>query len=435
MNRIFCTCLAFLLTLIFNFGNNSSRAYSETPIIPMEKDAETYEAKIVDVPPADDPRWVLVPKEEMANHIQLLVDHQNSNYERIRTWSGSYYRIHRNDCTSTSGQSSSTAYALLEDLFTFACNVAEDKSFLRCERLCEQYYDKRGAETEPDNINFMSNVCGVLTKDQFIMYEFDTDQIRGELEGVMPGRIGKVCVSMPAEEQGFVTRIGTLFDPRFFFYTVLDDKYKVWSNLERAFAPWLRGESTEELRQRAFDRLSVWRGDFEGVVWYRVVYFEEDGTLRDEYVFNSACNFNMVFASECDYGVPFVKWAARFTFVNDVYIPEEYLIILDKGEYFRYFKLIDSVINEKISDDQFTLKAMGLDDDVVVLDNSTSTSYKYDNGRLKPIAKYGATETSRFGSFWSSPLRIASAVWGLALISYAVARRFRRRAANQSKEN
>jgi hypothetical protein len=143
----------------------------------------------------------------------------------------------------------------------------------------------------------------------------------------------------------------------------------------------------------------------------------------------------MVFASECDYGVPFVKWAARFTFVNDVYIPEEYLIILDKGEYFRYFKLIDSVINEKISDDQFTLKAMGLDDDVVVLDNSTSTSYKYDNGRLKPIAKYGATETSRFGSFWSSPLRIASAVWGLALISYAVARRFRRRAANQSKEN
>lgn len=204
MKRAICFCLAFLLTLIFNFGNYSSRAYSETPIIPMEKDAETYEAKIVDVPPADDPRWVLVPKEEMANHIQLLVDHQNSNYERIRTWSGSYYRIHRNDCTSTSGQSSSTAYALLEDLFTFACNVAEDKSFLRCERLCEQYYDKRGAETEPDNINFMSNVCGVLTKDQFIMYKFDTDQIRGELEGVMPGRIGKVCVSMPAEEQGFL---------------------------------------------------------------------------------------------------------------------------------------------------------------------------------------------------------------------------------------
>jgi hypothetical protein len=75
------------------------------------------------------------------------------------------------------------------------------------------------------------------------------------------------------------------------------------------------------------DRLSVWRGDFDGVVWYRVVSFEEDRTIRDEYVFNSASNFNMVLSAQCDYGVPFVKWAARFTPVNDVYIPEEYLLI------------------------------------------------------------------------------------------------------------
>jgi hypothetical protein len=439
MKRTVCVCLAFLLTLIFNFENYSSLAYSktpETPIIPVEKDAETYEAKIVDMPPADDPRWVLVPKEEMANHLQLLVDRQNSNYERIRSWSGSYYQIRKKRMSQDipdSGQSA-PAYVLYEDLFTFACDVAEDKSFLRLERLYEQYYDKRWAETEPENVRVESDVCGVLTKDKYLQYDFRSDQIRGELEGVMPGRIGKVCLSMPAEEQRDISRVGTLFDPRLFFIFDFDGD-KVWNNVEKAFIPWLRGEGSKELQQRMLDRLSVWRGDFDGVVWYRVVSFEEDRTIRDEYVFNSASNFNMVLSAQCDYGVPFMKFVARFTPVNDVYIPEEYLLIYRKEKSFRYFKLIDSVINEKISDDQFTLKAMGLDNDVVVLDDSTSTSYKYDNGRLKPIAKYGATETSRLGSFWSSPLRIASAVLGLALISYAVARRFRRRAANQSKEN
>ena len=432
MKRIVCVCLAFLLTLIFNFENYSSLAYSETPetpIIPVEKDAETYEAKIVDMPSADDPRWVLVPKEEMANHLQLLVDRQNSNYERIRSWSGSYYQIRKKRMSQDipdSGQST-PAYVLYEDLFTFACAVAEDKSFLRLERLYEQYYDKRWAETEPENVRVESDVCGVLTKDKYLQYDFRSDQIRGELEGVMPGRIGKVCLSMPAEEQRDISRVGTLFDPQLFFIFDFDGD-KVWNNVEKAFIPWLRGEGSEELRQRMLDRLSVWRGDFDSVIWYRVVSFEEDRTIRGEYVFNSASNFNMVLCAQYDNGVPFMKFVARFTPVNDVYIPEEYLIIYGKEKSFRYFKLIDSVINEKISDDQFTLKAMGLDDDVVVLDNSKSSSYKYDNGRLKPIAKYGATETSRLGSFWSSPLRIASAVLGLALISYAVARRFRRRA-------
>jgi hypothetical protein len=433
MKRFVCFCLAFLLTLVFNFENDSSRAYSktsETPIIPMEKDAETYEARIIDMPPADDPHWILVSQEEMANHLQLLVDHQNSNYERIRSWSGSYYQIrkeHLSQDVPGSGSSALPVYVLFEDLFTFACNVAEDKSFLRLDLLCEQYYDKRGVITEPENPIILSDICGVLTKDKYFQYYFELDQGRGELEGVMPGRIGKVCVSMSAEEQCDISRLGTLFDPRLFFKPGFNEKM-IWDNVERAYVPWLRGEGSEELRQRMLDRLSVWRGDFEGVVWYRVVSFEEDRTIRGEYVFNSASNFNMVLCAQYDNGVPFMKFVARFTPVNDVYIPEEYLLIYRKEKSFRYFKLIDSVINEKISDDQFTLKAMGLDNDVVVLDDSTSTSYKYDNGRLKPIAKYGATETSRLGSFWSSPLRIASAVLGLALISYAVARRFRRRA-------
>ena len=106
------------------------------------------------------------------------------------------------------------------------------------------------------------------------------------------------------------------------------------------------------------------------------------------------------------------------------------LSILDKGESFRYFKHIESVLNETIPSDQFALQALGIEDGAVVLDKAKEVSYEYVNGQLKPIAKFGATESYAGDySFWRSPARIVAFVVGAALIAFGVVRRFRKRSA------
>ncbi len=438
MKRALFFVTAFLVAFGLFTGTKAEKAYSETPVIPAEDDANTYLSQIVQVPSTDDPRWELVPKDKMAKELQFLVDQQNSNYQRIRTWRGTYYQIRKSDLSDVdenifANRSAIPSKLLYEDLFTFVCDVRKGRSFLRLDRLYEQYYDRSGAEMEkPKEISVDTDLCGILTKDQYIRYEFDLDQIRGELEGVMPGRVGKVCVSMAAEEQHDVSRIGTLFDPRLFFYSNFHRTFeaKAWYNLEYAYIPWLRGEGDKEAQRLIRELLTVQRGEFDGVVWYRVVCRMEDGTIQSEYNFNSDSNFNIVLSRQCNQGVPFMTVGAKYLTKDDIYVPVQCIFILDKGESFRYFQHIESVLNEKIPSDQFALEALGLDPDVVVLDETKEVSYKYVNGKLDPIAKFGAAESYvENKSFWSSPARIVAFVVGLALIAFGVVRRFHKRPA------
>ena len=377
----------------------------------------------------------------MAKHLQFLVDQQNSNYERIRTWSGSYDEINKHHFStpnSSIGDSNPAEYMVFKDLFTFSCDLVKDKCFMRLERVADQYYDKKGAKVQPGLVRVESDLACILTSDVYYQYDFGHDQMRGELEGVMPQRLGKVCISMPADQQRDVSRVGTMFDPRFFFYAGRDKKHplKNWGNIEQGFVPWLKGEWDDVMQKRALTRLRVWRGEFDGVIWYRVVYYEENGVdLRDEYVFNSAANYNMVLSSECDYGVPFLKFHARYVSDSGIYFPEKYLLEHGKGKEFRYFDLIDVKFNEKIPDEQFTLQALGIEDGGVVLDDAKATSFKYENGGLTKLGKYGETpDASNVGAFWRSPRRIVAVVLGLALIAFGIVRRYRGRATVDSNE-
>lgn len=415
-----------------DISSEIAKTAAETPTIPIEKTPDAYVSQILTKPSPDDPRWVLLPKEEMAEHMQLLVDSQNSNYERIQAWKGSYYQVRRTSLSQEPDETAQPAYALTENLYTFARDFDKDKCFMRLDRLVEQFYDKRDVEFKSGNYHMDSNICAILTKDEYWVYRFDLDQICGELEGVMPGYVSKVCNVMPADQQRDVSRISSLFDPRFFFYSDYTNqhKQKIWGNVENAFIAWLRDEKNKVMHKRAWERISVWRGSFDEDIWYRVVYFEEDKTsIRDEYWFNSSSGFNMVFSSVCDYGVPFAQFTARFTEQNDVKFPEEYVIVL-RDQCYIYFKLIDSEINGKLPDDQFTKKAMGLEDDTMVFDDAKERVSKYENDRMVPVTKYGATKTAaQENSFWRSPVRIAAFVLGIALVLFVGVRRLRRKAA------
>ena len=435
MKRALFFVTAFLVAFGLFTGTKAEKAYSETPVLPVEDNVEAYLDKIVQVPSADDSRWEQIPKEEMATQMQFLVDQQNSNYDRIRSWRGSYYQI-RNSSINVGdfdlGKSSPPVKIVYEDLFTFACDLAKDKSFIRLDRLYEQYYDKDGNKVDRSNkVQVNSDVCAILTKDQYVYYDFGVDQIRGELEGVMPGRIGKICLLRLSEKKREVSWAGTLFDPRqFFIWDISETAPKRWHNIETAYIPWLRGERDEALRQRALDRLTVQRGEFDGVIWYRVVYSADDGTIAEESVFNSESNFNMVLSRQCSNGVAFTTVAAKYRALDDIFIPDQCVFISRRGGFARYFKYIESVLNEKIPSDQFALEALGLDPDVVVLDEAKEVSYKYVNGKLKPIAEFGASESYvENKSFWSSPARIVAFVVGLTLIAFGVVRRFRKRRA------
>ena len=143
----------------------------------------------------------------------------------------------------------------------------------------------------------------------------------------------------------------------------------------------------------------------------------------------------MVLSSECDYGVPFLKFYASYVSNSGIYFPDKYLLEHGKRKEFRYFSLVDCKFNEKIPDEQFTLQALGIEEGGVVLDDAKATSFKYEGGKLTKLGKYGETpDASNVGAFWRSPRRIVAVFLGLALIAFGIVRRYRGRATVDSNE-
>ena len=399
----------------------------------VARNVEDYIKLFPKIPASDDPRWKLVPKEEMIENLQFLVDRQNANYEKIKTWSGKYDQIRKHDFAPPPEDMSlpynnPAAYAITKNLFTFACDLEKDRCFMRMDRVYEQYYDKNDAKIEPGMTRVWSNVASVLTSDVYYQFDFGQDQMRGELEGAMPQRVGKVCVSMPAKEQRDVSILGTLFDPRLFFYDK-DRNQHNWYSLEDEYLPQLKGEKEKKFQARTLKRLAIWRGEFDGVDWRRVGYFDDDKTteLHDEFVFNGDANYNMVLRATYFRGETIMKYYAQYASDAGIFFPEKFLIEYGKEKLFRFLELKESEFNRKIPKDKFTLKELGVDENVVVLDHEKQTSYKYNKGKLSKIAEYGSAEIANEDSFWRSPSRIVAVVLGTALIAVGLAARFRRR--------
>ena len=79
---VVANAIAATLTSIFLVAT-SADLYAADPL-------DDIRAKFTTIPDAADPCWKDVPDEQILEKLQFLVDQQNNNFKKIKTWNGRY---------------------------------------------------------------------------------------------------------------------------------------------------------------------------------------------------------------------------------------------------------------------------------------------------------------------------------------------------------
>ena len=407
----------------------------------LDPDAAEFIAEFTPIPDKNSDVWREVPREEWIAKLQFLVDQGKSNYQRIRTWSGTYDvhkkhyldppRKHNGKHTEEDAKS-----VKVQESYSFFCNLIKNECFMNKFVMKTKYHNPSGKPLETSSVRLAGNFSAVLTSKEAILYEYgqDSDQIRPELKGELEGRIGKICTIKSPEDaiEVDIGMISSVFDPRYFFLDSLTDNRGTWANIENAMLPWLQGKGTEKYKAKAENGITLLEANVDDVVWYYLIYKDNEFNTRSERVYNSKSNYNLVYCAGFSNG----KYAERYVNyvkIDNIYIPDKWMLIYDShfegNRNLRYFKLVDCQLNQPIPDSQFTMEALSLPDDVVVMNDTNSTLYEYTpEKKLSPISKYWSAERIiPMEPLWRSPVRLTAVAVGIALLIGGVIYKFRKR--------
>ena len=431
-----CCYFAILSILTFSLFHATSRA---------DDSVDRYAREFPAIESLKTAAWQETPKSELESLLQFFVDQAKSNFSRIRYWQGKYeqFRIVQMNSTQPTNLSlTNTETRIGDHAASFAeCNLnynflldnTREKIFIDQSTNSINYYDDNGAKIEEPWNRITTDIRAILKVDECAYFEYgdNSNFYRQELEGVQPGRIGKV-VTIDEPSRLNLGMSSRLFDPRLFFYDAVYPTHRPWDNLENGYLKWLRGESGKELQSLATDALTLFKTNIGGEIWYRLVYQRPQSNMTSVFVYNSGSNYNLAHYSALRGDVPFLERWISYRKINEIFIPDKCLIVYDSWrneKSIRFFNLVDCTLNQKIPDEQFEIEALQLDEDVIVMNNINSTSYFVNaDGEVAPLAKYGEKEPT-FGTvpFWESPLRITAFVVGVMLLVVGVTMKLRKK--------
>ncbi|MBQ9371162.1 MAG: hypothetical protein IJU03_03130 [Thermoguttaceae bacterium] len=447
---VVANAIAATLTSIFLVAT-SADLYAADPL-------DDIRAKFTTIPDAADPCWKDVPDEQILEKLQFLVDQQNNNFKKIKTWNGRYNLTTRTyafgnpelDETFNVPADEREFTGLFHEVYAFYQDVAKDKLFIARDLVENTLstFDGKPFKSERYGYGIMTNLKAVFMPKEMLHFERD-------LNFAMPegfeefGSVGQICyIEDPAKWR--FSPIGTFFNPKYFFLTDFNAKssFSHWDLLERILIPAASGSRGEEEKTKTLATLKFQEAEIDGVEWYRVersASYETLGTLSDVVVLNSAAGYNVVYRGQLTNGqTTGISDALEYVKIDDVYVPSKLLMTFNPGQsqydssaeiktWFCYYELIDARVNQKIPSDQFTIKALELDDHTLINNQLTKTYYVYDKekGEMIPYSKIGSAERLVPRTpFWRSPARLVFFLIGVALILFGVAVKFKKKSAD-----
>ena len=409
----------------------------------IEVNQSFYESQFNSIPQdpsSGDSSWQKVPNERLPERLQFLVDQQNGNYERIRTWSGIYEQVRSIKLSPPSETEykpvikddtekvTSLSSTLLEDVYRFFRDSRGNKTYFSFDLKKETVYDKKGTVLRGENNIGQSNLVGIITPNENITYARDVNYSTPAVISTPTTASIKMCSILPPKTLQ-LSDCGTYLDPRAFFCPIVEPQTKRWTELEDFILPNLNGENGEEARSFQLDAIELYEKESNGVTWFWLNVGKSN--VKNQYVFSSDSGFNIVYQALIDNDKTINTINLEYQKKNDVYIPRVMFLRyttrrnqeddVTEPNNFRFLKLIDAKINEKIPSKQFTLDALDLDEDVLIQNAIDETYYHYKDGRLVPFVKFDSPEliTPRT-EIWRSPVRMIALGLGIMLIILAV---------------
>ncbi|QEH37761.1 ECF RNA polymerase sigma factor SigW [Aquisphaera giovannonii] len=356
------------------------------------------------VPPWRGLAWAEVAPDEMQGILQRLAEQSRGNYEKIRTWKGSYAVVVRKYLdenfvsqlppAARGGKHRGPLIQEFDRTLAFAFDPAADSLYrdLETSRMRFLVPGTHDEVTIP-NVGARDH-RSILTPTTYLDFDPKERATSSFLPDHPDAQNKRMAKRFPEREARM--REGGEPDPRDFFKT--DPGNTIWSEPE-LYAQALKGLQGAESLKTVAERLRLLRAAGPGGTWYcGSMSFGNPGeaSLTATTVWSPQAGYNPVShvrTSGKEDGTPESKIEWGWKRIGDVYVPESMNAtsyrpdgVLSRGLEAR---LKDCAVNRPLDPHQFDERGLGLEDGDLILDHNERVAYIMKGGKPVRLAAFG----------------------------------------------
>ncbi len=322
-------------------------------------------------------------KKRYVATMRMLEAKLRANYEKIKTWSGTY------ELKEGQGERSSKLWTARKVLVRYAIDVRNDRLFTNYEApTTEDVTNLETKKTRQVQMPFPFRERYVLTKEHWLTSTPAPEKNATRLRLTRGKGVNSAFRRNPKEADGYLD-YSSVVDPRRFYG---ESRITFWDSL-RMDADWLA--AGKPLPMKIIENRSK-----SGVIYSRIQEFRPSGAEGKE----DPTVMVSLFDPAVGYQVTSVRLTGpngntereaewKYAQVSGVYIPQRYHLRkydLESGklELEREFTSVDLKLNQPIDEDQFDWHALGLQEGDQILDQIENATFRYHEGKVIPAAQY-----------------------------------------------
>jgi hypothetical protein len=335
--------------------------------------------------------WTLIPAEERVQILDMLVARSKGNFEKIKTWSGTYHIasqefLSRQFVSAFPLAPPNSGPLMMEREFTVKFALDQNSTLFLDERTIHEATFKPGTREAVTKPRIQSSL-----RDLFILYKdsyLERTPQEGEVIVGAPGQANAIrrrrrAVKRPvAEGRRFTQRI----DPRYYFGR---GDSPIWSGAEWQ-AQVLRGQAGEARRQQMASGLILWRAEGPGGPWYWQTMAVPGHAFS--IVWSPQAGYNPVLCFSLSLGKPddrlgdITEWT--WTRFDDTYLPADYKHVgYEDGKNLSnqtHAKLEDCVLNKPLDPQPDMNSWLEIADGDTIWSASEDAVFALQGGKLVP---------------------------------------------------
>lgn len=354
--------------------------------------------------------WSELDSENKWKILSMLADHMQANFDRIRTWEGTYHVrsiepqresfLRSAFAGRVDGRDLSDVTLEREFRIEFAINAQSHKIF-RAKTSDLMYWRNR----KTDECFNISNTAPADERSYVVGEEyvhFDPLITWPEFNHLLdhPDALHKRAAFRTSSESAKRKHYADMLDPIVFFGH--DQDSRLWETMSVCLDAH-NGKAGGVQQKKANDAVKCFQADGPQGKFYRFNFdIQPTGPKPDEpilhssWIFDSEQGFNPIsFFMRRDGEVKDIrqmKW--RWKRINDIYVPDVILDVFSETvphgmNLWRECELEHSRVNEPLDPDRFTLQGLGLKEGELIIDEIHRSVDKLHNGKVISIAKFG----------------------------------------------
>jgi hypothetical protein len=346
----------------------------------------------------DDLKWTDISPNRRLETIDFLAARTRANYERIKTWRGTYSykmenRLNGNQLPPRfkNGLPIQNPGPLIQRIagrIDFAIDMASGKIY-RDKRTSDITFVKPGTNEVEDVPGVGANdLRSILTKDEYIYFPPDERATYAYLAHLPEASNKRMARRVTGDRMRTEIRLFDLIDPRDFFG--LDTYNKPWTLLELV-AETLRGEKGDDRRRMAEERFNLAVADSPDGRWYCHQQQFDSGPGPSAWVtafWSPRAGFNpvaYVFADDKPDGKLMTKLEWEWNAIDGIHVPsriKEWGWENPGGDLSREreSRLSNCVLNQPLDPHQFDHAGLGMADGDLIIDEQKRVGYIIKDG-------------------------------------------------------